>query len=420
MTTSPLDRARLLLSQGRHESAEGLLREALADDPDSAEAHYLLAWCLVRAGRGAEATDEAERAVHLLPDWAAAHQLLGSVWLDRGHDDRAEASLLEALALDPQDADTLGTLAALRFGQGRWADALARAQEGLAVDPDDDRCANYRSLALEKLGRGGEAIEAARQTLRRDPENATTHATLGWAQLHQGEFHDARESFREALRLDPGLGLARDGMVRALNGRSFLFRLVFKFYSAMARLSAGNRWGVIIALLVAQRVLRTVARQSPEWRPLIYAALAALFGFVLLTWIANPLYNTFLRFNTYGRYLLDEDERKASNVLAATIGLGLTAALASAAFLDLTWGGLWLGYTVIMLVPVSGTFHCPPGWPRLLMGGVAAGLGVLGAWTLLEPLVNRAAHPERVAYFFVGTFLSQFLANALSGVKVRS
>ena len=56
-----IQRARLLLQQDRHEQAGELLRGALAMDPDSGEAHGMLALCLMQdRDHLADATREAE------------------------------------------------------------------------------------------------------------------------------------------------------------------------------------------------------------------------------------------------------------------------------------------------------------------------------------------------------------------------
>ena len=68
-----IERARLLMAQERHPQAAEVLREALADDPEDAEAHALLSWCLVRAKDlpGAEAA--AKSAIGLAPDSPFVH-----------------------------------------------------------------------------------------------------------------------------------------------------------------------------------------------------------------------------------------------------------------------------------------------------------------------------------------------------------
>ena len=57
-----LSRARLLLSQSRPADAERELLPALAESPDRAEIHALLALCRVRLERGADALQPATTA----------------------------------------------------------------------------------------------------------------------------------------------------------------------------------------------------------------------------------------------------------------------------------------------------------------------------------------------------------------------
>lgn len=414
-----IERARLLIEQDRYEPAEQELRGVLLDEPGHAEAHSLLAICLAQRKQYAEATSEAELAVHASPDDGDMHRVLGYVLLQRNRFEPAEQSLRQAIALNPRDAASFGLLSHLRMHQRRWQEAADLAEAGLEADPDNTQCANLRTVALERLGKVDEALRGGAETLRRAPDDSYAHAAQGWTYLSASQYQMAQESFAEALRLDPQNELARDGMINALHSRSLLFRILFKYYNLMGRLSSGAQWGVIIGFIVAQRVLRMVARDNPQWQPVVIPILVLFFAFIILTWIIHPLFNTFLRFNHYGRYLLSKDQVRASNFIAGMAIFGLLACLITGALVGWTYGLLWLGYAIFMLLPLAGTFSCPAGWPRNVMACVTVVLAAIGAWALVSPLVTGAVATAAVVGFLLGNFGSQLLANILRGQVVR-
>lgn len=203
-----LERALLLLHQGRYDLAEPEARLALADDPDDAVAHAVLAQCLTGLAKYA---DEAERAVGLAPDLPLAHFALASARLHRNHFAEAEAAAREAVRLDPADPDHHAMVAAVHAAREDWRGTLAAADRGLEQDAEHGWCGNLRAMALVKLGRRAEAGATMEEALARDPDDAFTHANRGWGLLHEGDPARALEHFREALRLEPGLDYARAG-----------------------------------------------------------------------------------------------------------------------------------------------------------------------------------------------------------------
>jgi tetratricopeptide (TPR) repeat protein len=430
------DRASLLLQQSRFEPAAKELRLALADDPDDPLAHALLAQCLARLGQLAEATEEAGRAVACGPDLPFTHYSLATVRYDRNHYPEAEAAVAEAIRLDPTHPSYHSLLAAVRGEQEDWAGALAAAERGLEQDPEHRGCGNLRAMALVKLGRRGEAGAALEYALARDPDDAFTHANRGWALLHEGDHRRAREHFREALRLDPNLEYARAGMVEALKAGNWFYRQVLGYFLWMSRLSPQARWGIVIGLFVLQRVVASVARSDPGLRPVLEPVLIAYVAFVLTTWTAVPLSNLLLRLSRFGRYALSAEERRASNWVAgfvalalAGVGWGLFAPKGYAAWLG--WEAA-LGY-MILLVPLSGTLACEPGWPRRVMavctvgmfGLVTTAVGLFATGVYLDGRDNRSAVEcvrGGLALITVTIWAgvgSALLANWLAGVRPR-
>ncbi len=374
-------RATLLLKQHRREQAEEELRLALGEDPNFAPAHALLAMCLSEAENHADATRKAQAAIGLAPEMPFGHYALACVLLNRNRFDEAEGAIAAAIGLDPSDADYYALLANARMQQKNWAGALEAADQGLAQDPESVDCVNRRAAALVKLGRKGEAEATIQGVLARDPEDAGSHATLGWTLLERRQPRQALEHFREALRLNPGVEFARAGMVEALKSRYPVYGLVLRYFLWMGKLSGRAQWGVILGGYFGMRALRQLQRSSPAIAAWTWPISVAYLVFVLLTWLADPLFNLLLRLNRFGRYALSRQQRIASNWIGGCLGLAIVL-LCVAMLTDSAQWFLLAAVAGFITLPLSAVFHCSAGWPRLAMAGytgMVALVGVVGA-----------------------------------------
>ena len=420
-----LERARILFEQHRLDLAEGELRRALAADPDDPIGHALLALCHRWAERLEEATREAEEAVRLGPDLAFCHYVLARVLNDRGQDRQALAAAQEAIRLDPDDADYFALLASIHLGKERWQAGLEAADQGLEVDPEHDGCANLRALALTQLGKPEAAASTVEGVLARDPENPLSHATQGWAQLHRGAYDQALIHFREALRLDPMLDWAREGLVDALKARYPVYGLMLRYFLWMSRLSGKAQLGVIFGGMIGYQLVRGAMRANPGLAPLLTPLVVAYAVFVVLTWIADPLFNLLLRFNRFGRHALSDEQVVAANWVGGALAVACLAVAAAvltrqpaALMAALVAGGL--------VLPLAGTFRCQTGWPRRAMAGITVALGLVGlaavgvsVGQLWRVVPGRDAEVGLLGLFLLGVFASAWVANGLAMVTPR-
>ncbi|MFZ5830177.1 MAG: tetratricopeptide repeat protein [Planctomycetota bacterium] len=415
-TLSHFARGQVLYQQSRYEEAEKEFRHSLGAMPEHAPSHAMLALCLENRKKYAEATKAAQRAIHLDPTDPMCFLALSLVYHGRNRRKEALEAIGEAIRLAPERAHFWGTRAAMEFESEDWKAARKSAETGLMHDPDDTQCANVRAMALVKLGRRQEAEGVIAEALKQDPENALSHANQGWTMLHQGRIREAKQYFSEALRLDPNLQLARGGMIEALKAGNPIYRVMLNYFLWMASLSPGTRWGVIIGLYVAYRLLGSLARSTPEAAPFIAPLLLAYLVFALTTWLVGPLMNLLLRFNRYGRYLLSPDQVAGSNLVGVCLAVGI-ACVAAGFFLDravLVVAGVGCG---VLMIPVSAIYNCDPGWPRVVMALIAVGLLALGVLALGYSDRERAANLG--TFFLIGCFLSTWAANYLVSAEVR-
>ncbi|MEL6107748.1 MAG: tetratricopeptide repeat protein [Planctomycetota bacterium] len=416
---SLVQRAQLLMSQSRPDQAAEELKRILDSDPNDAQAHALLSLCMSHnQDLWHDATREAEHAIHLAPDDSLSHYAHAVVLTNRNRFADANSSIEEALRLEPHQTEYYGLAGSIAMRQQQWERALDLATQGLAIDPDDEGCSALRSLALERLGRSGAALLEANAAVSRNPDSSEAHSMRGWAELQSGDYKAAQESFREALRLDPTDDFARSGMIQALNNNYFVFRIVFRFYSFLGRMAAHAQWAIIIGLFIGMRLLRGLAQQYPALKPFVTPISMLYLAFCLLSWIADPLFNTFLRFHSFGKYLLSERQRWSSNLVAAAIGLGALSSVGLVCLGD--YGGAFLQMlcALFMTIPLSTVFTVDRGWPQAIAIVSAVGLGALYLaisvglflgdwWTVYFPI------------YVLGILVFSFAGNWLRSVTVR-
>lgn len=412
----------VLYEQGRYDLAEAALRASLADDPGQSEAHAYLALCLYHVDRPEESLREADEAIRSDPASSLGHHARALALQESGRLREAESSAREAIGLAPDVAGHRVLLAGLAIRRCRWGEALEAADEGLTIDPEDDSLRNMRAMALTQLGRKAEAAATLGSALADDPENALTHANQGWTFLHRDDPEAALVHFREALRLDPTSEWARAGIVEALKARHLVYRLLLRFFLWMGRQSGRAQLAVIIGFVFGRSILADVARDHPALAPWIWPILALSLGFLLLTWVASPVFNFLLQFNRFGRLALTRAERIEANVI------GLCASLALAGFAaylirpsDLSF--LPMAYFALLLPPLAVTFKQPAGWPRLLTAIFTLGLACLPVPLLARVLLGPASPFGRgewtfdlFNYFLWGAMLSTWLPT-LTGLR---
>lgn len=413
-----LDRAGILLQQGRYELAEQEVRARLLHQPEDPFSHALLALCLSYQDQHQEATLEATQAIHYGPDQAFPHYVMGAILLKRNRFDEAADHVSEAITMDPHDADYFGLLAGIRMEQRRWPEALDAARQGLELDPEHTGSKNLYAMALVHLGRKEEAGVALEGALSKDPENALSHANQGWALLHGARHKEALAHFREALRINPDMEWARLGIIEAMKARYFIYGLMLRYFLWMSRLSTRTQWLVVIGAWVVYKMFVAIAKSHPQLAPVVLPVMVLYFIFVFLTWTASSLFNLLLRLDPFGRLVLSHEQTIASNWLAFCLGsallfaaIGVVASNPVAITAAVVFGFLSL--------PVSAIFRCHTGWPRNAMTGYTAVLGLLGVGFLAVQLGNATGETARAiagalgGFFFLGSALSMIVANVL-------
>ena len=166
---------------------EASIRQALAADPQFADAYVALAAVLGSQGKFEPAEAAVRQAVKLRPDSARAHQVLGFALMFQEKFEDAEKELREARRLDPDDAETLARLGECAQAQGRAADAIAFWNEAKQLDPTDASIHAHLGDAYAKERNREKALQELKEAERLDPEGVNSEQIVwqGYAALHE-------------------------------------------------------------------------------------------------------------------------------------------------------------------------------------------------------------------------------------------
>jgi len=150
------------------------VEEALALDPQCAEAYASLGLVSWNAWRPEEGERALRRAIELNPSYASAHQWLGRILLGLGRIEEALASLRRATEIDPLSRRILDNYGWGLNAAGRHEEALRYANRALELQPDAQQARLIKAWALTGLGR----LEEAAEIVRVAPPNLVLNATM--------------------------------------------------------------------------------------------------------------------------------------------------------------------------------------------------------------------------------------------------
>jgi tetratricopeptide (TPR) repeat protein len=191
--------------------AEGLLREALALDPNFAKAHaamcrkHLAAYRLSRdATRFGPAEKACLRALDIDDDAAEVHAALGNLYVASGKNENALDQFEAALEDNDNLADTYIGIADAYVALNRPDDAEASLRKAIEADVSNWKSFNAMGNFLFGQGRFLEAAEFYQMFVNRVESNGAALSNLGAAYYLAGKFREAAEAWDKAIAIRPG------------------------------------------------------------------------------------------------------------------------------------------------------------------------------------------------------------------------
>jgi tetratricopeptide (TPR) repeat protein len=203
--------------------AIGLLKRALAIDPNYAPAKALIGWSRIHQySHGRSPPSEAERAEAVAlarqaldnrkddPDtlWMAGFTLLSY----SGQGDVAAAAVDRALTLNPNSAHAWMVRGYVSLNLDQTGPAIEALERAMRLSPLDGLRRTFTNgIAIAHLGerRYEQALHWAELTLRDEPDYRGALLSKAVASAHLGQVEQARATVRQMIESQPGLTIAR-------------------------------------------------------------------------------------------------------------------------------------------------------------------------------------------------------------------
>jgi len=317
-----LERARLLLQQGRTNDAVQQLKTVLQQDPDNVAALAMMARCQF-AQKNFEAGITTMQNVLVLEPGSYNFYLLGFGYYSAGKNSLAMEAFQQSQSMDPWFVENYGLLSHVLLEQKKFSEALEMANEGLAIEAENITCLNARSIALNKLRKTADAIDTMQNALAQDPDNEYTHCTVGWNYLEKGQHKIATRHFKEALRINPQMHNAQEGLKEALKSKIAPYRWLLLYSFWLNNQGKKMRWIIPVGLYVAVRITSSLLRLQEGTEYIVTTLVALYLLFILTSWLITPLANFFLLFHRDGKYALTKTEKNTAMSVMASLTAGL-------------------------------------------------------------------------------------------------
>ena len=226
------------LQKGHLKKAKELYEKACRQNPNDAEAWYMLGSVHGQAGAYDMAVKHLTRAAKLQPNALPVQCALGAAFKALGkleeaehcfrraldiksdfHDARlelagilmnrekfgeAEELLRTTLKAMPSNATALHGLGEIRHARRDLEGAIQYYQQALKAAPNRPETHNRLGFALHTLGRLEAAIEHYRKAIVLKPDFSVAYKNLGSTLMTAGRLDEADEAFAKALDIDPG------------------------------------------------------------------------------------------------------------------------------------------------------------------------------------------------------------------------
>jgi len=203
-----------------HAAAQALLEQAIAIDPNYAQARAVLsvshgfgmhaAW-EERASAAPAAEREALAAIRADRDDPWARFAMAAVYRNWGRFEDSLAEFESALSLNPNFAVAHGSYGLALTYVGRWQEGSAAARRALRLSPRDPFSAIFNGIAAHAEFFGGnydEAMRLAREGIRQRPDFAVNYRQLTASAAMAGDLELARASLADLRRVQPDISLA--------------------------------------------------------------------------------------------------------------------------------------------------------------------------------------------------------------------
>ncbi|MCP4152842.1 MAG: tetratricopeptide repeat protein [bacterium] len=198
-----LSQALHYLSINRIESADNLLRQLLAHNPEEGVLHYLLAQCQFASDEYDDALSSCREALQNGYSNEDCALLTGKIYTETGDAAQSETAFLEALSINPENAESLAAYGFLMMKSGFEKKAQKLMEEAMRLDPEDESVLNYCFYFQLAKNNPDEQLSILKKQLLSSSSEINNALNIGMRAYYMEDYKSAEENFRQAFLLDP-------------------------------------------------------------------------------------------------------------------------------------------------------------------------------------------------------------------------
>jgi TolB-like protein/Tfp pilus assembly protein PilF len=222
-------------SRASYAHAISYLDQAIAADPEDAEAHAFLA-LLISLGKifdfvdqsdptREKALDACRRAIELDDRSSEVLGYAGCAYCDLRESEQGIPLLERAIELNPSNAQAKAALGTALIGQRRFSEGVAHLEDALRISPAYKGIAPWATVLASgylRLGQLDEAAASIAQSLRCDPSFFPAYLMAAVVSLLTGDTNGIARNMREATRVNPDID---SRLLSRLMGRDYASEL---------------------------------------------------------------------------------------------------------------------------------------------------------------------------------------------------
>jgi len=190
-------------ANGEVDAALACYHEAVAIDPNYAEAFNNLGFVCIQRQDYEDAERYLGRAVAINSELANAHYNFGMLFQQTERSEQATTSFQKAIAIDPKNANAHYSLGSLCLQLGRDNEAIPHFQTAIDINPNHFMAHHGLAMAYQRLGKLDEALDSIARTIELNRGFFAAYFNRGLILQLRDDIAGARACFEEALSLCP-------------------------------------------------------------------------------------------------------------------------------------------------------------------------------------------------------------------------
>jgi tetratricopeptide (TPR) repeat protein len=214
-TADPVAAARSLLDAGKIQEPETILRDYLAANPSSADAHFLLGYALFRDQRSNESLAEFTAGAKFRRPRADELKIVAGDYVMLGDYSDADKWFSQVVSETPNDADAWYLLGRTKFNESEFAAAISSFAHALTLRPKFVEAENNIGLSWKELNDSDQARAAFQMAIQWQgdaPVDAQPFLNLGTLLADSHKDIEAVPYLAKAVALSPGNPAAHEGL----------------------------------------------------------------------------------------------------------------------------------------------------------------------------------------------------------------